>query len=251
MIPFIAVTSLAMPHGFFTRAGGVSTGPYASLNASTSGGDDPAAVATNRKRAARAIGRDPDGLLGLSQVHGSDVAIVTEPWRPGEGPRSDAMVTARRDVTLGIVTADCAPVLFADTGAGVIGAAHAGWRGAAAGVIEATIDAMLSLGADRARITAAIGPCIQQASYEVGDDLRKAVLAEGDATARFLPGRAADRWWFDLSGYCADRLASAGIADVQVVPADTFAEPDRFFSHRRRTLAGDGPIGHQLSLIGV
>lgn len=251
MTPFIAAANLRVPHGFFTRVGGVSLGPYASLNASTSGQDDPVAVVTNRALAARAIGRDPDGLLGLSQCHGIDVVTVATPWRPGEGARADAMVTDRRDVTLGIVTADCVPVLFADAEAGIVGAAHAGWRGAVAGVIEATVAAMVALGADRARIAAAIGPCIRQPSYEVGDDLRDPVLTAGGAPARFLPGRATDRWWFDLAGYCADRLVHAGVVSDETVEGDTAAEPERFFSHRRRTLAGGGPIGHQISIIGL
>ncbi len=240
-------------HGFFTRAGGVSQGPYASLNCSLSGQDLPERVLENRARAARALGADPAALLGLTQVHGIDVATVTTPWRPGEGPVADAMVTDRPGLALGIVTADCAPVLFADPLAGVIGAAHAGWRGAVAGVLEATLDAMARLGARPERVSAAIGPCIGQASYEVADDLRNAVLARDSRDARFFaegrPGRPPGRWQFDLAGYCAARLRAAGIARVCAIGADTAAEPERFFSHRRRTLSGGGPIGHQISVI--
>jgi YfiH family protein len=240
---------LAVPHGFFTRAGGVSEGPFASLNCSLSGQDSREAVLENRARAARALGADPGGLVGLTQVHGAEVVEVETPWRPGEGPRADAAVTARRGVALGIVTADCAPVLFADASAGVIGAAHAGWRGALAGVLEATVAAMLRLGAARERIVAAIGPCIGPASYEVAADLRDAVLARAPGDDRFFAdGNRPGHWQFDLPGYCATRLAAAGVR-AAALGEDTMAAPDRFFSHRRRTLAGGGPIGHQISVI--
>ena len=234
---------LTFRHGFFTRAGGVSGGPYASLNCSMSGGDDPASVRENRARVARALGAKPDMLLGLTQVHGADVVTVDAPWPAGAGGRADAMVTCQPGLVLGIVTADCAPVLLADTAARVVGAVHAGWRGAVAGVLEATIAAMAAVGAQPGRIAAVIGPCIRQASYEVGPDLREAV---GSAGAAFLaPGRT-DHWQFDLAGYCAMRLRGCGTVDV--VDADTFVG-DRFWSHRRRTLAGGGPIGHQISAI--
>ena len=155
-------------------------------------------------------------------------------------------------IALGVITADCAPVLFADPAAGVIGAAHAGWRGAVDGVLEATLAAMEAIGAARGRITAAVGPCIAQPSYEVGPDLRDAVLARCDADARhFAAGRRPDHWQFDLAGYCAARLAAAGVAVVETAATDTLANEDRFFSHRRRTLAGGGPIGHQISAIAI
>jgi polyphenol oxidase len=243
---------LAVPHGFFTRLGGVSGGPYASLNCSLSGQDSPDAVLENRARAARAIGAKPDGLVGLTQVHGAAVAHVKTPWRPGAGPPADAMVTDRPDVALGIITADCAPILFADMRAGVVAAAHAGWRGAVAGVIEATIAAMAQLGATPATTAAAIGPCIQQGSYEVGGDLRDEALAHEPRQSRFFArGRREGRWQFDLPGYCAARLAAARIGSVEIIDADTAADEARFFSHRRRTLAGGGPIGHQISIIAL
>jgi YfiH family protein len=242
--------SLAPPHGFFTRRGGVSTGPFASLNCSLSGQDPRENVLENRARAARVLGADPDMLVGCRQVHGTDVVRVGQPWLPGEGPPADAMVTDRPGIVLGIVTGDCAPVLFADPQAGVIGAAHAGWRGAVAGVIEATLSAMAALGAVPGRITAAVGPCIQQTSYEVGPDLRDAVILRDAADDRFFaPGRREQRWQFDLSGYCAARLAAARVAAVDVLPFDTLSDEVRFFSHRRRTLAGGGLIGHQISAI--
>jgi hypothetical protein len=246
-----AVTGLR--HGFFTRCGGVSEGPWAALNCSLSGQDDRERVRENRRRAADALGLPGEALHGLTQVHGIAVAEVDEQgWREGEGPRADAMVTRRPGIVLGIVTADCAPLLFADPEAGVVGAAHAGWRGAVDGVIEATIGAMEGLGARASRMLAAVGPCIGQASYEVGPDLREAVLARDPADTRhFGPGRREDRWQFDLAGYCAARLRAAGAAIVETADTDTLANEQKFFSHRRRTLAGGGPIGHQLSAISI
>jgi len=240
-----ALTSPTLPvrHGFFTRRGGVSTGPFESLNCSLSSADDPAAVRANRDAVARSLGAGH--LLGLSQVHGPEVVTVTEPWLPGAGPRADALVTAIPGLALGVVSADCTPVLLADARAGVIGAVHAGWRGALAGVLEATVAAMQALGASR--IAAAIGPCIRQRSYEVRADLRDAVLARDPADARFFQDGSAGHWQFDLAGYCAARLS--GVATVDILDADTAAEADRFFSHRRRTRNGGGPIGHQISAV--
>jgi YfiH family protein len=248
-VPFLTA-GLATPHGFFTRAGGVSTGRFATLNCALSGRDDPAAVAENRARARRALGGPT--LVGLFQVHGADVVTVDEPWGDDARPRADALVTRRRGIALGIVTADCAPVLLLDAEAGVIGAAHAGWRGALAGVLEATVAAMEQLGASRGRITAAIGPTIRQTSYEVAADLHDAVLAADPAHARFFAdGDRPGRWRFDLPGFCAARLARAGITRVIDLGLDTYAEPERFFSYRRATHQGAGPIGHQLSAIAL
>jgi YfiH family protein len=239
-----------IPHGFFTRRGGVSTGPYASLNCSLSGADERAAVLENRARAARAVGGDPAALVGLNQVHGTAVVEVTALWAPGAGPRADAMVTRTPGVCLGIVTADCAPVLLADRAGAIVGAAHAGWRGAVAGVLEATVAAMRDLGAEADDLLAAIGPCIGQPSYEVGADLRDAVLAIDIADDRFFaPGGRVGHWQFDLAGYCAARLRRCGVRVVEVIGADTAALAEDFFSHRRRTLAGEGPIGHQISVV--
>lgn len=250
--PLLTCPSLAAPHGFFTRAGGVSAGAFASLNCSLSGQDDPAAVATNRARAAAALGVGPGRLVGLHQVHGIGVTQADAPWPDDARPVGDALVTRQPGLALGIVTADCAPVLFADAAAGVVGAAHAGWRGAVAGILEATIAAMERLGARRVAISAVIGPCIGQPSYEVAADLRDAVLARDTADARhFAAGRQPDRWQFDLPGYCLARLQAAGIAQARALAADTLADPERFFSHRRRTLSGGCPIGHQLSAIAL
>ena len=248
MTPFaIRSPVLGAPHGFFTRLGGVSVGPYASLNCAMSGADDPAHVAENRDRVRRALGGA--ALLGCTQVHGVSVETVVSPWMPGHGPRADGMVTAIPGLVLGVITADCAPVLLHDAAAGVVGAVHAGWRGAVAGVLDAVVAAMLALGATQDGISAAVGPCIRQVSYEVGEDMRDAVLAAGDAAQFLVPGRRAGHWQFDLAGYCATRLA--GVGRVDVVDADTCADEARFFSHRRRTLAGGGVIGHQISAIVV
>jgi YfiH family protein len=246
-LPCLTDRSLAMPHGFFTRQGGVSTGPYASLNCSLSGADDQAAVLENRGRVARTLGVTPERLVGLHPIHSAAVVTVTAAWAPGEGPRADGMVTATPGIALGVITADCGPVLFADRAAGVVGAAHAGWRGAVSGILEAVVAAMAALGAEPGRIAAVIGPCIRQPSYEVAADMRDAVLAHDAADARFFQAGRPERWQFDLAGYCAARLRAAGVGSVSVTPGDTAAEPDRFFSHRRRTLAGGGPIGHQIA----
>lgn len=241
---------LAVRHGFVTRRNGVSVGPYASLNCSTSGQDDPASVAENRARVAHALGTDPRRLVGLSQVHGAEVIVVDAPWTAGAGARADAMVTCQPGIALGIITADCAPVLLADAQARVIGAVHAGWRGALAGVLEATVEAMRRLGAETSRIAAVIGPCIAQKSYEVGEDLRSAVVEQDVSASRFFaPGRRALHSQFDLAGYCLSRLAAAGLSQIGVLGVDTLSDETRFYSHRRRTLAGGGVIGHQISAI--
>src|SRR6202521_1148729 len=199
MAEALTTDAIKVPHGFFPRRGGVSGGAYASLNCSLSGQDDADNVAENRARVARSLGLDPGRLLGLTQVHGTHVVTVTEPWPARRGEKAAAMVTDRPGLALGIVTADCAPILFADSGGAVVGATHAGWRGAVAGVLEATIAAMIALGSAAERITAAVGPCISQASYEVGPDLREVVLAHSPAdSAFFIPGQREDRWQFDL-----------------------------------------------------
>jgi hypothetical protein len=260
MAEALTTDSIKVPHGFFTRRGGVSGGGYASLNCSLSGQDDSDKVMENRARVARYLGLDPGRLLGLTQVHGTHVVTVTEPWAPGRGEKADAMVTDRPGLGLGIVTADCAPVLFADASAGIVGATHAGWRGAVAGILEATVSAMIALGALPERISAAVGPCIAQASYEVGPDLRDCVLGHVAADSVFFsPGQREDRWQFDLPGYCTARLRGAGVGHILVTGINTLLEEDRFFSHRRRTLAErggvqgagfkGGPIGHQISVI--
>lgn len=245
MTPFLTA-DLPARHGFFTRLGGVSTGMFASLNCGFSR-DDPALVRENRARAAAALGYDKTALLGLKQVHGARVITVETVWAEGEGPEADALVTCHPGLALSMITADCAPVLFrGDNGA--VGAAHAGWRGAVAGVLEATIEALHGLGAKT--VQAAIGPCIHQASYEVGPDVHDAVLAATPgAVDMFKPGRGA-HFWFNLPGYCALRLASRGVK-VDILPYDTYARDDMFFSYRRRTLRHEAANGHQISMIGI
>ena len=250
--PFLADPLLAgIPHGFFTRAGGVSTGPYESLNCSLSSGDDAARLAENRARVAGAIGVEPAMLLGVTQVHGTECVTVEQPWAAGAGPRADAMATRVPGLALGIITADCGPVLLADPRSGVVAAVHAGWRGAVAGILEATVQAMQALGAAAGDVRAVVGPCIGPGSYEVGEDLRAAVLADDTLQAGeyFTPGLRPGHYQFDLPGYCMARLHGCGVGIVSSVGCDTLSDPARFFSHRRRTLAGGGVIGHQISVI--
>lgn len=237
-----------LPHGFLGRRGGVSRGVVAGLNVGLGADDDPAAVAENRRRAVAAV-RPGATLVTLYQVHSPDVVTVAAPWSGAERPRADAMVTDRPGLLLGILTADCAPVLFADRQAGVIGAAHAGWRGAHGGVLESTVAAMAALGADPARIVAAIGPAIAQASYEVDAPFRERFDPDRDA-AFFVPG-APGRWQFDLAGYAARRLAACGVATVEALPLDTYALAERYFSFRRATHRGEPAYGRQLSAIAL
>jgi hypothetical protein len=238
-------------HCFLTRQGGVSEGLFASLNCGLGSGDNQALVMENRRRALIAAGIAGAALVTLYQIHSATVVEVTEPWSPGEGPRADAVVTRRPGIALGILTADCAPVLFADARAGIIGAAHAGWRGALSGVLEATIAAMMTLGAQRTRIVAAIGPCIHQASYQVGPEFPAPFLAQDGSNARFFDRGPGDRQRFDLAGYAAARLEGLGLRHVALSPADTCAEAERFFSYRRATLAGESDYGRNLSVIAL
>ena len=237
-------------HGFLGRRGGVSGGLVAGLNVGLGAEDEPAAIAENRRRAVAAVAPGAR-LVTVYQVHSPDCVPVEEPWADNARPHADALVTNRPGLVLGIVTADCAPVLFADRAAGVIGAAHAGWKGALGGVTDATIAAMEALGASRARIVAAIGPCIAQASYEVDDTFWARFLAADPANAaQFYAGRSG-HWQFDLEGYVARRLESAGLAQVERLATDTCAQEDRFFSFRRSTHRGEPTYGRQISLIAL
>jgi polyphenol oxidase len=238
-----------MRHGFFTRHGGVSQGDYASLNCGLGSRDDRAAVAENRARVARFLGAE--SLITAHQVHSATAVIVEKPWRVGERPRADAIVTATPGIALGVLTADCAPVLFADPQAGVVGAAHAGWRGALAGVLEATLAAMEQLGASHARIEAAVGPCIAQPAYEVGFEFEHAFLAADGESARFFArpdGLEASRPHFDLPGYARHRLARAGVPARTLAPC-TYAEAEDFFSYRRSQARKEADYGRQISAI--
>jgi hypothetical protein len=239
-----------VPHGFCGRRGGVSTGLVSGLNVGLGSigpdGDNSAAVAENRSRAVAAV-LPGAPLVTVYQVHSRDCVTVAGPWSDGSRPRADALVTDRPGILLGILTADCAPVLLADREAGVIGAAHAGWKGALAGVTDRTIAAMCALGASPSRIAAAIGPCIARASYEVDDRFRTR-FADNDG-AFFGPGRAG-HWQFDLETYVAHRLHQAGIAVVEPLGLDTYTAPERFFSFRRATHRDEPAYGRQIALIG-
>lgn len=237
-------------HAFFTREGGVSQGIYAALNCGYGSKDDPAAVSANRAIAMEMIDLPPQALVTVHQCHTSDVVEVTDPWPHDKAPVADAMVTRTPGIALGILTADCAPVLLADGKAGVIGAAHAGWRGALGGVLNNTVEAMLRLGASRENITVAIGPCISQRVYEVGPDFPAPFLAEDEVNRSFFcPARKAGHFLFDLPGYVARRLVVIGVTDVVRTPCCTCSEEDRFFSYRRTTLRGGTDYGRGLSAI--
>ena len=246
--------NLSLPrivHGFFGRQGGVSDGIYASLNCGPGSGDDRAKVMENRRRVTETFGANVR-LLTLYQIHSPNAVAVTAPWEVGESPQADAMVTNVAGLALGMLTADCAPVLLADAEAGVIGAAHAGWKGALTGVIAATVAAMEKLGAERTRVAAAIGPCISQASYEV-DALFRAGFTDADSdNARFfMPGDRAGYFRFDLEGYVAKRLADAGVVNIDKSSACTYARPADFFSFRRATHQGEKDYGREVSAIAL
>ncbi len=249
--PSAAAPVLTLPgirHGFFGRRGGTSSGVYNSLNCGPGSRDQPAAVTENRARVARTL--SAAHLLSLHQTHGIDVVMAREPWDTNNRPHADAMVTDRPGLALGTLAADCAPILFADAEAHVIGAAHAGWRGALAGVATATVGAMESLGARRERIRAAIGPTIGPRSYEVGAEFPAPFVAQGESHRRFFaaapkPGK----FLFDLPTLLLAQLKALGLAAAESIGHDTCAEPDRYFSYRRTTLAGGGDYGRNISAI--
>jgi YfiH family protein len=246
----LSAAALDLPglrHAFFTRAGGVSEGVYASLNGGVGSADSPAAVAENRARMAASLGVAPERLLVPYQVHSPDVATVLAPWEAR--PRCDGIVTATPGLALGVTGADCGMILFADARAGVIGAAHAGWKGARDGVVEATVAAMVALGALRGRIVAALGPCIAQASYEVGPEFVEAFAGDREAARHFVASRNAGRAMFDLHGYIGLRAARAGVGDFVDLGLDTYADEARFFSYRRKTHRGEADYGRLVSAI--
>ena len=238
-----------VPHGFFGRGGGVSEGPVAGLNAGWGSGDDRAAIAENRRRAVDAV-LPGARLVTVHQIH-SHYALEAGDWSEDERPHADALVTDRPGTLLGILTADCAPVLLADREAGVVGAAHAGWRGALAGVGEATIAAMEKLGARRARIAAAIGPCIAARHYEVDAGFRDLITGYVPDNERFFTDGPADKPHFDLEAYVAARLAAAGLGRIEALGLDTYGQPGRFYSYRRASHDGEPTYGRQISLSGL
>ena len=239
-----------VPHGFLGRRGGVSAGILSGLNVGLGSNDDRAAIAENRRRAIAAIAPGTH-LVTLHQVHSPDVVVATAAFPDDARPHADALVTDRPGLLLGILTADCAPVLFADPQAGVIGAAHAGWKGAIGGVLAATVDAMEQLGADRSRIAAAIGPCIAKSSYEVDKAFRQRFLDANPENERFFADGRAGHAWFDLEGFNAAALAAAGVSRIAALGLDTYGAPDRFYSFRRATHRQEPDYGRQLSAIGL
>ena len=247
-----SLTLTGIRHAFFTRAGGVSTGLYASLNGGVGSQDDAGKVVENRARMASVLGVEPRRLLTAYQSHSPNVVVAQAPWTTGNRPQADAIVTRMRALAIGVTTADCGPVLFAEPRAGVIGAAHAGWRGALTGVVEATIAAMERLGAARGQIRAAIGPMIRQTSYEVGPDLVARFRTDDPASSRFFaPAKRERHAMFDLAGYIAARLKRAGITEVEDIGLCTYADPERFFSYRRTTHRAEADYGRHVNAIAL
>lgn len=249
--PFVTSALLdSTPHGFFGREGGVSTGVFASLNVSEKSGDDLTHVANNRAQATQAIQFPTEALATVRQVHSSTVVVLTERPDPAERREADAMVTNRPGVVLGILTADCTPILLADPEAGVIGAAHAGWKGAAGGIAYTTVLAMVSLGADPAKIRAVIGPTISGANYEVGPEFAAALIDKHPHAAVRITRPNGQREHFDLPGFISDQLVGAGVGRVEDLRLCTYADPRRWFSHRRATHEHT-TTGRQIALIGL
>lgn len=235
-------------HAFFGREGGVSTGVYATLNAGSGSKDDPAAVQENRRRIAATFGLEPTRLIGVHQVHSPTAVFVSAPWE-GARPEADALVTATAGLALSVLTADCAPVLLADVQAGVIGAAHAGWKGAIGGVLEAAVALMRAHGAQD--IAAAIGPCIHQPSYEIGPEFEARFIGANSAFAAFFAPGPGGRRRFDLPGFCAARLRASGVARVEILPLDTYAAPQQLHSHRRSVHEQLGDYGRNCAAIAL
>lgn len=239
-------------HAFFTRVGGASEGLYATLNGGLGSNDEPSRVAENRRRMCARLGVAEANLVSLYQVHSAEVVVVEAPFAREERPKADGMVTRVPGLALGIATADCGPILFADHDNGVVGAAHAGWKGALTGIVEATVAAMEGLGAERRRIVAVLGPTISQAAYEVGPDFLARFQDEAPGSERFLvpsdrPGHAR----FDLPAFVLSRLAEAGIAQASALGLCTYADPDRYFSYRRTTHRGEADYGRLISAIAL
>lgn len=247
-----SLTLTGIRHAFFTRAGGVSSGLYASLNGGVGSQDEAGRVIENRARMAAALGVEPGRLLTAYQSHSPRVVVAEAPWTSEARPQADAIVTRMRALAIGVTTADCGPVLLADPRTGVIGAAHAGWRGALTGILEATIAAMERLGASRRQIRAAIGPMIRQANYEVGPDLVARFRAEDPASSRFFAPASRDAHaMFDLAGYVAARLQRAGVTEVEDLGVCTYGDPERFFSYRRTTHRAEADYGRHVNAIAL
>ncbi|MFL6792421.1 MAG: peptidoglycan editing factor PgeF [Bradyrhizobium sp.] len=238
-------------HAFFSREGGVSDGIYAGLNGGIGSNDDAAKVAENRRRMAEQMGVTPGRLLTLYQVHSPDVVVATTPWDSAARPRGDAIVTRTEGIAIGVTAADCGPILFVDPNARVIGAAHAGWKGALTGVLESTVDAMEKLGADRSGMVAAIGPLIRQHSYEVGSEFVERFLdANAEHAVFFLPGQRDGHALFDLAGFIRMRLENAGVLMIEDVGVDTYSD-ERFFSYRRSVHRKEPDYGRHVHAIAL
>lgn len=251
--PYFLGEGFDVAHGFFGRRGGVSVGVYESLNCRLDGKDNPVHVAENRERIRKELGALR--MISQKQVHGNVCHIVNIPWRDEDRPTGDAMVTDRPGVALAVLTADCGPVLFAGKrahGETVIGAAHAGWRGAVAGVLESTVETMVKVGVMRESIRASVGPCIAQKSYEVGEDMIAEVIKAGAEDERFfMAGRTEGKCLFDLPGYCAARLGRAGVGRVSITGIDTYTQEQDYFSNRRKTHRGEADYGLQISALVI
>jgi YfiH family protein len=240
-----------MRHAFFTREGGVSGEIYESLNGGLGSNDDPANVLENRRRMAEQMGVEPANFISVHQVHSPDAVVATGPWPDDTRPRADAIVTRTEGIAIGVTAADCGPILFADAGARVIGAAHAGWRGALTGVVESTIEAMEKLGADRGGIVAAIGPLIRQHSYEVGGEFVERFLdADGDNKSFFIPSVRSGHAMFDLAGFIRMRLENAGVLMIDDIGVDTYSDP-RFYSYRRSVHRNEPDYGRHVHAIAL
>lgn len=239
-------------HGFFTRLGGASSGIFQGLNCGRGSTDQKDVVAINRERVAQAMGGNIEQLVGVHQIHSADVATITKAPNPGDPyATADALVTNQKGLILGILTADCAPVLFADPNAGVVGAAHAGWKGAIGGVLEATLDAMEALGASRDNISAVVGPTISQQAYEVGPEFLETFLTHDDAFGRFFINGTGDRYMFDLPGFALFRMRAAGIGQAEWSRHCTYSDPDRFYSYRRSVHKKQADYGRLIATIGL
>ena len=236
-------------HAFFSREGGVSDGIYASLNGGLGSNDDPAAVAENRRRMAEQMGVPPSHFLGVHQIHSPDAVVATGPWQGASRPRADSIVTRTEGLAIGITAADCGPLLLVDPDARVIGAAHAGWKGALAGIVESTIEAMEKLGAERAGIVAAIGPLIRQSSYEVGNEFVERFMEEdAENTLFFLPAAREGHAMFDLAGFIRMRLENSGVLMIDDIGVDTYSD-ERFFSYRRSVHRKEPDYGRHVHAI--
>ncbi|HJM48496.1 MAG TPA: peptidoglycan editing factor PgeF [Alphaproteobacteria bacterium] len=251
MIEARSLTLEGLRHGFFSRDGGVSRPPYDSLNCGLGSADAAEAVSENRQRAMARLGLAAEQLTTVYQVHGTDVVTVEAPWAAAASPQADALVTRQPGIALGVLTADCAPVLLADAEAGVVAAAHAGWRGALAGIVSATIERMGELGARPAATRAAVGPCIGQDSYQVGPEFPAAFVAADAANERFFVAGAGEKFHFDLEGFVVAELAAAGVGHVEALALDTCADGERFFSYRRSRQQSEEDYGRLLSAIAL